>query len=257
MSLSTSHKENPWGFYGLPPFFTEQPAPGTLERQLSLWHTLILDHAIYYAQQNSSSSSSKCPVVRLYDEHSDIFANPELQRRMPPQAARQVLLSLATQHPNEAVVVTPTLGDPPLEVLVSSARGGLKALEDGVLKWVLELGEGTTTSMLSTKGAVFTFEEMADQKALLYGFSKNDPSKNNTSSSKSWIADRLCGTTPLPCKDVGAVSEEQALRLMFKAQPNRIGGGTPWKPFAITLFNLDGTEEEPYQGVKIGGSGGG
>lgn len=254
--MSSSPNENPWAFYGLPPFFTEQPAPGTLERQLSLWHKLILDHAIYYGQMTSSTSS--CSMVRMYDEHSDIFANVELQRRMPPKAARQVLLTLATEHPNEAVVVTPSPNDGPLEILVASIRGGLKELEQGVLDWVLELGEGTTTTMLSSKGAVFTFEEMVEKKALSYGLTKNHSrrgSKNREgkSGSSSWVAERLSSTAPLPCKDVGAISDEQTLRVMFKAQPNRIGSEIPWKPFGITLFNLDGTEKEPYQGVKIGG----
>lgn len=263
MSNNSRDKENLWGFYGLPPFFTEQPASGTLERQLTLWHALLLDHAIYYASKATSSTPPSFPFIRLYDEHSDIFVNPELQRRMPPQAARQVLLTLATQHPTEAVIVPSAPGESPLQVLVASTRGGLKELEEGVLRWVLELGEGTTTTMLKSKGAVFTFEEMVEKKALFYGLGKypcsssaNDGGGSHSSVGASVVAERLSSTTPLPCKDLGTISEEQALRLLFKAQQNRIGSATPWKSFAITLFNLDGTDEEPYQGVKIGGGSG-
>lgn len=250
--MSSSNKENPWAFYGLPPFFTVQPAPGTLERQLSLWHNILLDHAICYAgagQQSQGaegfSSSHSCPLVRVYNENSDVFYHSGLKRRVPPSGARTILQSFATQHPNEVVVTCPgkEKSAATFEVLVATNKGGLRELEQSVLNWVLEMGEGTTTAMLSKNGAVITFDELVEGHALSYGRKANNA---------AWIADRVTSTNPLPCKDCGAVTEEQALRLLFKAQSYR-APGSPLQPFAITLFNLDGTDEEPYQGLKLGG----
>lgn len=249
LPLMSGSSANPWAFYGLPPFFTIQPAPGTLERQLSLWHNILLDHAIFYASaeqnaQGNTSGGSSCPMVRVYNENSDVFYHPGLKRRVPPSGARTILQSFATQHPNVAVVTCPGTDKSAatFEVLVATNKGGLRELEQSVLNWVLDMGEGTTTAMLSKKGAVITFDELVEGHAMWYGRKANTP----------WIAERLTSTNPLPCKDTGAVPEEQALRLLFKAQSYR-APGSPFQPFAVTLFNLDGSDEEPYQGLKLGG----
>lgn len=231
-------KDNPWAFYGLPPFFTEQPSPATLERQSTLWHSLILDHAVYYSSKLSSSSSS-CAVARVYDQDSDVFLHSEIKRRLPPDSARSILLSLASRHPNQAVLTRKEANR--VQVLVATNRGGLRELEQSLLSWVLEMGEGTTTTMLAKKGAVVTFEEMAEQKALHYGQGTKPGN----------LLERLSSTTPVPAPDAGSVTEENAIRLLLTAQKYR--SGSPLEPFAVTLFNLDGSDEEPYQGVKLGG----
>eukprot|EP00796_Vickermania_ingenoplastis_P005004 gene5004-3599_t len=230
--MSTKNKDNPWAFYGLPPFFTEQPAPGTLERQTALWSALLLDHAVYYGSQSKEGGRGPALFARC-----DIFANQELKRRLSTDGARTVLHAFAAQHPNVAVITRKE----PLQVLVAANRGGLQELEQSLLNWVMDMGEGTTTTMLAKKGAVLTFEEMAEQKALHYG-----------RSIKTELTERVSATSPLPCGDTGAITEEQAVRLLFAAQKYRTSG-SPLHPFGVTLFNLDGSDGEPYQGVKLGG----
>lgn len=238
-------KENPWAFFQLPPFFTEQPAPGTLERQLEIWHSLLLDHAIYHS---SRSPTNICTCLRHYDENSDIFYNPKLQRRMSPENARTVLRSFAAKHPNRVVkVISHSAGgkNEVEEVLVATHKEGLRAVEDGLLKSILE-NAGTTTAMLSQKGAVCTFEEMSQERVL----SSQCPSKE-----QKWLAERTSNEDPLPCGSAsrGGLPEDQAVRLLLKSQPYRSVAGSPFQSFAVTFFNMDGSDDEPYQGVKIGG----
>lgn len=234
-----------WSFFGLPPFFTEQHSPATLDRQCTLWSNLLLDHAVYHAQRTRSSSKSGSgggaedanALLRFYTAHSDVFYNPAINKRLSPEAAHTMLQALVTRHPNHAVVVSDN-GSSDFSVLVCTTKGGLKAMEEGLLRFILDNGAVQTTALLSTKGTVMTFDELAGGTALSY-------EQPNTV-----YLDRF-SNAPVPVADVGRLSEEQAIRTYLHALDHR--PVSAMRPFKVTLFNLDGSDTQPYQGVKFGG----
>lgn len=223
-----------WSFFQLPPFFTAQPAAVTLQRQTELWANLLLDHASHHARQSPSGTSR---VLRFYHTNSEIFYNPRLSRRLPSDGARAMLEALVAGHPNRAVVVADEGGE--LSVLVTTNAGGMKELEESLLAWIMEMGQGTTTAMLMKNGAVMTFDELAEGRCLEY----KQP--------KDHFAPRLSGDA-VPVADVGALTEEQAVRTLLQSLNNR--PVSIMRPFKITLFNMDGSEKQPYDGVKFGGA---
>ncbi|CAD2214108.1 ESCRT-II complex subunit VPS25 [Angomonas deanei] len=229
--MSSDH----WGFFNLPPFFTAQPASTTLERQCSLWSSLLLDHATYHASERKGDPSI-CPVLRVYNANSDIFFNPSLNRRLHAHGARVMLETSITQYPNHVAKVSDD-GDN-FSVLVATNKGGLKELEQSLLSWILEMGQGTTTAALSKKGAVMTFDELSESQCLTYN-QKTVTFLPRTSSEKVSVG------------DVGALNQENAIRVFLEALNNR--PVSVMQPFKITLFNLDGSNKQPYQGVKFGG----
>ncbi|CCW67108.1 unnamed protein product [Phytomonas sp. Hart1] len=221
-----------WDFFELPPFFTQQPAPLSLERQITLWSSLILDHAAYHAKR---LSLGVCPVLRCYSVNSDIFHNPGIRRRLSPVGARVMLEGLAAQHSNHCAVLDEDADD--FTVLVATNKGGFSELEQSLSSWLLEAGQGTTLAMLEEKGAVMTFDELAENKCLEY---KLKP-----------IFFLDCSSEKVPIDDVGALNAEMAIRSFLEVlakNPNIL-----LRPLRITLFNLDGSNKKPYQGVKFGG----
>ncbi|EPY30484.1 ESCRT-II complex subunit VPS25 [Strigomonas culicis] len=225
-----------WDFFKLPPFFTQQPSSTTCERQTSLWTALLLDHATHHAQLNVASAST-CPVLRLYRADSDVFYNASINRRLHAEGARYMLEALVSQHPSHATVVSGGDG-PDFTVLVATNEGGLQELEQSLLSWLLEMGHGTTTAMLAKKGTVMTFDELSQAHALEYKLKPLRLSKRTSAAS-------------VPVRDVGALSQEQAIRTFLEALNNR--PVSVMHPFKITLFNLDGSAKQPYEGVKFGG----
>lgn len=228
-----------WSFFGLPPFFTEQHAPATLDRQSSLWSSLLIDHAVYHAQRtrNSGTGDDINALLRFYTSHSDIFYNPSINKRLSPEAAHTMLQSLVARHPNHAAVVSDN-GPSDYSVLVCTTEGGFKAMEEVVLRYILDNGAVQTTALLSTKGTVMTFDELAGGRALSYG-----------QSSPKYLA--RSSSAAVPVADVGCLSEEQAIRTYLQALDHR--PVSVMRPFKVTLFNLDGSDTQPYQGVKFGG----
>lgn len=240
LSISNNMSSEHWSFFGLPPFFTEQHSPATLDRQCTLWSNLILDHAVYHAQRTRSGSSKNDDanaLLRFYTSHSDVFYNPTINKRLSAEAAHTMLQSLVARHPNHAVVVSDN-GPSDSSVLVCATEGGLKEMEEVLLRYILDNGAVQTTAMLSTKGTVMTFDELAGGSALSYG--QPNP---------KYLA-RL-STAEVPVADVGRLSEEQAIRTYLHALDNR--PVSAMRPFKVTLFNLDGSTTQPYQGVKFGG----
>ncbi|KPI88214.1 putative dolicholphosphate-mannose synthase [Leptomonas seymouri] len=226
-----------WNFFGLPPFFTEQHSPATLDRQATLWSNLILDHAVFHAQRTGSNGEDTNALLRFYTSHSDIFYNPAINKRLSPKAARTMLQSLVARQPNHAVVVTDN-GPSDYSVLVCTTEGGLKEMEEVLLRYILDNGAVQTTAMLSKKGTVMTFDELAGGTALSYGQAK-----------PVYLARPL--NAQVPVADVGRLSEEQAIRTYLHALNHR--PVSAMRPFKVTLFNLDGSASQPYQGVKFGG----
>ncbi|KAG5489910.1 hypothetical protein JKF63_00027 [Porcisia hertigi] len=229
--MSSEH----WSFFELPPFFTGQHSAATLNRQSTLWSNLLLDHAIYHAQQTSGGGTNA--IFRFYTTHSDIFYNPAINKRLGLEAAHTMLQSLVARHPNHAVVVSDG-GPSDFSVFVCTAEDGLKGAEERLLRFILDHGEVQTTAMLSKKGTVMTFDELACGTALSYGQAR-----------PTYLA-RLSAAA-VPVSDVGRLSEEQAIRTYLHALEHR--PVSAMRPFKVTLFNLDGSTTQPYQGVKFGG----
>ncbi|EKF27795.1 dolicholphosphate-mannose synthase, putative [Trypanosoma cruzi marinkellei] len=237
MSIEPDH----WSFFQLPPFFALQPGPTALARQTSLWGNAIIDHAAYHAPM---TRPGVCPFLRLYKSTSDVFRNPSLNRRLPPEAATRMLESLVTQHPNHCAVVLS--GDEKGEndgtefaVLLACNESGLKGLEQALLSWILDRGAGTTTAHLAQKGVVMTFDELAESNCLAYRRDR-EPFLNRLSAA------------PVPVGDVGALSDEQAIRTLLHSLKSRPLSSL--SPIHITLFNMDGSDRQPYEGVKFGGA---
>jgi ESCRT-II complex subunit VPS25 len=227
-----------WNFFGLPPFFTEQHSPATLARQSTLWSNLLLDHAVYHAQRTRSSGADDInALLRFYTSHSDVFYNPAINKRLSPEAAHTMLQALVAQHPNHAVVVSDN-GPSDYSVLICTTEGGLKEMEEVLLRYILDNGAVQTTAMLSKKGTVMTFDELAGGTALSY----RQPAPTYLARSSS---------AAVPVADVGRLSEEQAIRTYLHALNHR--PVSAMRPFKVTLFNLDGSSTQPYQGVKFGG----
>ncbi|CCW59921.1 unnamed protein product [Phytomonas sp. EM1] len=227
-----SEQPDHWDFFQLPPFFTQQPAPLSLERQITLWGSLILDHATYHAKRRPVGA---CPVLRCYSANSDIFYNPSIQRRLPPAGARVMLEGLVAQHSNHCAVLNADADD--FTVLVATNKGGFSELEQSLSSWLLEAGQGTTLAMLEKKGAVMTFDELAEGKCLEY---KLQP-----------VIFLDCSPDKVPIGDVGVLNYELAIRSFLEVLANNPNIFV--RPLRITLFNLDGSNKRPYQGVKFGG----
>ncbi|RNF11865.1 putative dolicholphosphate-mannose synthase [Trypanosoma rangeli] len=236
-----SDEPDHWSFFQLPPFFTLQPGTTALARQKCLWGNLILDHAAHHAL---NTRPGLCSFLRLYKSTSDVFRNPSLNRRLPPGAARQMLEFLVAQNPIHCVVVSTDddnneNDDENFAVLLACNVGGLKEIEQALLSWILDRGAGTTIAHVAQKGVVMTFDELVENKCLTYGRDR-EPVLSRSSAS------------PVPIGDVGALSEEQAIRTLLHSLKNR--PLSTLHPICITLFNLDGSERQPYEGVKFGGS---
>nr|CCC93628.1 conserved hypothetical protein [Trypanosoma congolense IL3000] len=232
MAKEPSH----WDFFKLPPFFTLQPAPAALERQLMLWGNLVMDHAASHAPNTRSDA---CPFLRLYSCTSSLFRNDSINRRLSSEHAKKVLSSLAVQRPEHCVLTGNDDNEEDVSLLVSTNKGGLKELEQSLLEWILERGVGTTVAHLSQKGVVMTFNELVDGHCLAY------------KCESSGLVRRLSQDV-VPIEDVGVLSHEQAVRCFLhtlSVRPISHQG-----LFSVTLFNLDGSNRRPYEGVKFGGA---
>jgi ESCRT-II complex subunit VPS25 len=219
----------------LPPFFTLQPVAGTLCRQQKLWADLILDHAAWASAEPLPNVSS---ILRLYTPTCALFHNPSLGMRMDASSAKAMLEGIADAHPTQCALIDDGL-------LVACVSGGLAAVEQSLLAWLLEEGGATTSTDLSKNGVVMTFDELVEAKCLAHKLMEK--------------AQRAAGACDVPViissdpagRFVGALSEEAAIRSLLAALQGR--AVSILRPFKITQFNLDGSTSEPFQGVKFGG----
>ncbi|CBH15487.1 hypothetical protein, conserved [Trypanosoma brucei gambiense DAL972] len=225
-----------WDFFKLPPFFTLQPSPSALERQMALWGNLVMDHAAFHAQHRKRDT---CPLLRLYSCNSGLFRNETINRRLRPEDVKKVISSLVAQWSEHCVLTSDGDGMGDASVLVTTSKGGLKELEQSLLAWILERGAGTTVAYLSQKGVVMTFDELVDGQCLLY------------SRESEQLLPRLTQEA-VPIEDVGALSQEQAVRCFLHTLAERPVSHKGL--FSVTLFNLDGSDRRPYEGVKFGGA---
>ena len=271
-----------WNFVDLPPFFTMQPVPGTFQRQLQLWADLLMDHALWAASLLGLQSSSSS-VLRMYTVESDIFFHPTHKKRLPKEAVLGVFELLVQLYPNLCAILKQEdqEEDAVYGVLIATCdAGGFAALEASLLKWVLEVGGGLTTSHLSAQGVVTTLEELSSASCLYYHHSSSVANSTKRGSegeeqpiptSVQWVKDavtkhhtgcpvRVIANPPSPSMpshlktleagQCGAVSEVDGLRLLLQvllARPTSL-----LRPLKMTMFNCDGSGP-PYQGVKFGG----
>lgn len=263
--MSNGRSSDHWKFYSLPPFFTKQIAPVTLARQATLWGDLIIDHAAYHAQQQSrcdkgvAAASGSCAQLRFYSSSSDIFLNATIGQRLSPAEACTMLDTLVEEHPNQAVLVDIDHGVDTSTgsrrkssgVLIATVVGGLPKLEEALLSWILDIGSGSTMAVLAKKGVVLTFNELASARC--FGYVPNGKASGGSDSSTIGTHDIVprLSNDPVSVSDVGAVTEEMAIRLFLRALNNR--PTSVLRPLKITLFNMDGSTREPFEGVKIGG----
>jgi ESCRT-II complex subunit VPS25 len=237
--IATMSDGKHWVFFDLPPMYTMQPVPGTLQRQLSMWADILLDHAASGMDHNVADSS-RCSVLRLYSTSSPIFANNTIQRALKPDDARNVLEALVANYPQHCAQVSSKREG--YSVLIACNEGGFSSIEQSILLWLLEeSGNATTTAELAKSGVVLTFDELVDGRCLYYKTLDRPLSRPTAAHMPASLRESLCGV----------VSDEVALRALLdsvRERPNSALGS-----FKVTLFNLDGSDTTPYQGIKLGG----
>lgn len=230
--------------YQLPPFFTLQPVPATLLKQLSMWAAVVLDHASVRAMHAKPPGESV--DMRLYAASSPLFSSAKLRRALSEESVQQLFEYMADKFPNQCALLRPpeaTLGDGSM-LLVSCVHGGFETIEKRFYRWVLEeSASATTVADLSKTGVVLTFDELAEGRCL-------------TSLDRPTL--HLSGP-PLVPDDIrdqqsGAASDEVILRVFLQLLSDRsMKHASTGHSFRVRLFNLDGSSDPPYDGVKIGG----
>ena len=133
------------------------------------------------------------------------------------------------------------------------------------MQWVLEEGGGYTLPNLITKGVVATFEELVDGDVLRYGVKKAAQITSFTSHHQlvrqhvPVVLGEGGGGRQIPCpsRSSTAVSYEAVLRILIDRQlGSHSSSDTAANPLCaanVELFNLDGSNSVPFEGVKFGG----
>lgn len=249
-----------WFMSRLPPFYTLQPVPATLHKQLALWSQLLLDHAFFRA---ATTALGECASIRVYTSSCDLFSNQAIHRALSKDAAASVLVYAAEHFPERCALLAPGGSDEEdSSLLVSTIRGGLTAQETAVYRWVLDESScATTTTDLAKTGVVLTFDELVEEKCLGYV----PPALDSILFKPQWsteIAEKMRGAMgAVARKTAGSCSEESAVRALMQHLSCKSSVSSPHgcaaslsQSYRVLLFNLDGTDEPPYQGVKIGGT---
>jgi hypothetical protein len=238
-----------WVMYQLPPFFTLQPVPATLQRQLSMWASVVLEHAAYHAAR--AVPPTEAATMRLYTSSSALFSSAKLHRELPHDAVQQLFEFMAEKFSNRcALQSNPESGG--VLLLVACVQGGLASLETELFRWVLEESASATTAAdLAKTGAVLTFDELVEGRCL----SSSNDGKSALAVDPQEVH-RAAAHMPSELREQpsGAASDEAVLRTFLHHLSDRGSSDTSTlSSFRIRLFNLDGNNEPPYDGVKIGG----
>ena len=156
--------------------------------------------------------------------------------------------------------------------------GHTSVMSDHVLRWVMDMGGGLTTANLKKNGVVTTFDEMATENALVYTPharegggapvvvtyappAKGMPERLVSGAAGGSAATASASTTTTrgsaaaqaaALRLSNGVTNEHVLRLLLHFYQHS-PAATPVTQ--ITLFNLDGSDQQPYEGVKFGGEG--
>lgn len=174
--------------------------------------------------------------------------------------------SSTTKSSSSAAVATP----PPTNSSAVNSSGAalqifsLRSLRERLMQWVLEEGGGYTLPNLITKGVVATFEELVDGDVLRYGLKKAEQIISFTSHHQlvkqhvPVVFGEGCGRQiPCPTRSSTAVSYEAVLRILIDRQlGSHSSSDTAANPLCaanVELFNLDGSNTVPFEGVKFGG----
>ena len=143
---NTTESWQPPPYTSFPPFYTLQPNLTTLDRQLSLWSSLILSYCTYHRLYKLSLSSPP----------PNLFTNPTISRSLSPQAIRKVLDYMSRPENGSRIdwIAPASKGEQSSSCWVLWKSLGEWA--DVVYGWV----EGT-----GQKGAVLTIYELKEEDA--------------------------------------------------------------------------------------------
>lgn len=255
MSLTTSSQHHVmnddglcWTMCQFPPFYTMQPVPATLQRQLSLWANVLVHHAIFSYETERTSTSGTTPIpIRLFTSSDTVFVHEALQRTLPRDAAELVLAYMADHMPQRCMWVDGVADSRML--MVVCCEGGWASVENAFFDFILEDSSSATTAAdLQKNGVVVTFDELVDEAACFSRLSSLPPSPlmNKYGS--------IIAASPLAAKPCGRCTLEQAIRATAAVLSDRMHQRSSQPPrFAVQCFNMDGSTTGPYEGVKIGG----
>eukprot|EP00742_Colponemidia_sp_Colp-10_P030469 GILJ01039261.1.p1 GENE.GILJ01039261.1~~GILJ01039261.1.p1 ORF type:complete len:233 (-),score=26.64 GILJ01039261.1:35-733(-) len=146
-------------------------------------------------------------------------------------------------------------------VVFANEGGHVSAMTDHVMPWVMESAGGLTTANLKKNGVITTFDEMCSENTLSYISSEGgSPISLSYIPAVGGMPDKLqpsaaSSSSPLrPRTTTNSVTNEHVLRVLLYFYQHSVAA----HPVArITLFNLDESERQPYEGVKFGGEEGG
>lgn len=237
------------------------------------------DTELYGSAASSASASGKQqPISSAVDEGSSdrmgswlssLFSGSKHKRALAentPQQQQQSFHNAEAASPNEIDAASAS------HWLVVFANGGghTSIMTDHVMPWVLEMGGGLTTANLKKNGVITTFDELASENALSY----TPPTKEGRGGAPVSITytppirgmpPRLLGPSVnaenptnaavTATKMANGITNEYVLRLLLHYYQHSAAAAAAGNLARITLFNLDDSDRQPYEGVKFGGEG--
>eukprot|EP00758_Cryptobia_borreli_P019336 Tbor_TRINITY_DN8348_c0_g1::TRINITY_DN8348_c0_g1_i1::g.21106::m.21106 len=211
-------------------------------------------------------------------KYSPLFFNADLNRSVPPSVIRRAMYHAMELYPGQCITNMTsscldegTRGMPvpwiivflgPLPLHLQSQKEGAPSsiprspftidnMLRNLLQWVLEEGGGLTTHNMVSKGVVATIDELVEGDVLRYG---------NKAEMHDGITPNL-KLPPPPPRETTEISYESVLRILIGEEIKmRLSGNTsnwetsPLVNFKLTPFNLDGSDRQPFDGIKFGGS---
>lgn len=230
-----------WKFWSLPPFFTLQPAPIAQERQLNLWCDCVWD--VVSRSSHALARPGHCEPLgkRISSSSASLFENRALRRQLPAAGISLVVERLALDRERALTIdVAASDGAADDEAIIALAVP-VEALEAAVVEWVLDHGVGTTLTKLTQDGAVLTLQELEASLRFRPLIAAPPPAP------PAEVPDYLVAAC--------ATTDAEVLHSLLSAAEAR-GPSANARGFGslrVALFNLDGSDRRPFEGVKIGG----
>ena len=237
--------------YELPPFFTLQPVPATLQQQLKMWAQLLLLQAeaayfIHMVSKGAAVGDDVIPWCSTFDAHSPIFRSSTLnpQRKLSGEGVSMVFQYMLEAHSGRVIVSSPS-GAPENQCIHVFAIPIQEALEQTLVRWLHDQGQ-----LLSEGGSVCTIDELLEERTL-------DVKQALRTNSTSLLAGdgRVSGEKLLSLVSPSFASAEPLLRALLNhlatTQASAAASRSNGVGLKVVLFNLDGSDTLPYQGVKF------
>lgn len=229
----------------LPPFYTLQPVPATLETQLQLWGQLIASYTAAVA------ATRGCCCALRFEHDSPIFNNKRIGRRLGAEGTAAVLEHAVHALASQSILL---LDAPPMRRVVVASLP-IVDLFERVASWVRAQGQlGTGTA------AVHTIDELVAEDAMgLQGPSSPSLLLPSPLSPVDNAASPLMGAAGVAEAVEGAcaaspaafrLTPEELLRVVLNefSSGRRRGGASGTR---VALFNLDGSATAPFEGAKF------